>query len=134
MSHHVTFTSASLSFSSASVYHLLIEMVSWGWWEGKVRGQNVPLWLWCKIYNNKNLSGQIYDIKGIFWAQIIFLMHVPFMSNFSLHWTEQLHIFLFAGKTTLLSYLSALHGIRNGKVQSKLDCEWTILEFFTTFC
>ena len=34
------------------------EKEKWGWWEGKMRGQNVPLWLWFKIFKKKISAGK----------------------------------------------------------------------------
>ena len=53
----------------------------WAWGGGNMSRQKSPLC--CRLaygakFSKINSSGNISDIKGIFWARIMFMVHIPF--------------------------------------------------------
>ena len=97
--------SPHFSFSSSSLFLLISLSFPSPGWDGNLRlmrrkseadekekwGDKMCLFAYDSKFSKKNLSGQIYDIKCIFWAPIIFMVHIPF---YNVSYQEALIIYL----------------------------------------
>ena len=89
--------SPQITFSSSSLFLLIRLRLPSPGWDGNLRlkrrkneekekvkwGDKMCLFAYDAKFSTKNPSGHIYDIKGIFWAYIMFMVHIPF--KFSIH-------------------------------------------------
>ena len=84
--------SPQITFSSSSLFLLIRLRLPSPGWDGNLRlkrrkneekekvkwGDKMCLFAYDAKFSTKNPSGHIYDIKGIFWAYIMFMVHIPF--------------------------------------------------------
>ena len=84
--------SPHISFSSSSLFLLIRLRLPSPGWDGNLRlkrrkneekekvkwEDKMCLFAYVAKFSTKNPSGHIYDIKCIFWAYIIFMVHIPF--------------------------------------------------------
>ena len=89
--------SPQITFSSSSLFLLIRLRLPSPGWDGNLRlkrrkneekekvkwGDKMCLFAYDAKFSTKNPSGHIYDIKGIFWANIIFMVHIPLKAKFS---------------------------------------------------
>ena len=84
--------SPQITFSSSSLFLLIRLRLPSPGWDGNLRlkrrkneekekvkwGDKMCLFAYDAKFSTKNPSDHIYDIKGIFWAYIMFMVHIPF--------------------------------------------------------
>ena len=91
--------SPQITFSSSSLFLLIRLRLPSPGWDGNLRlkrrkneekekvkwGDKMCLFAYDAKFSTKNPSGHIYDIKGIFWAYIMFMVHIPFKCSWQTH-------------------------------------------------
>ena len=119
-----------ITFSSSSLFLLIRLRLPSPGWDGKLWlkrrkneekekvkwGDKMCLFAYDAKFSTKNPSSHIYDIKGIFWAYIMFMVHIPFNGWIALY--------CWIAVNTLWKYLIYKQIIETEETLSDIYLQW----------